>query len=320
MPPLGRPSSLALLGKTVVAVVLGLVVGVGCGAPMRGNTGAADLSLPGSAPDAGPRPAGCEGELQGCFTVYAHSDHLLYRVDLANKGLIEIGPFNAPMVPGTGGKMVEDVIQDLAVSRTGDLYVVSRNFLYTADANTGHVTKKGPSSSCGGDVVALTFVNDNTPTGSLYAADYMTGAFCRIDAFDTAAPRFTQLGMLGQGYAVAGDLVAIADGTLYATAYLLKDGSTGPTATNNVLVTLDPKSGAIVKIIGSTGYPKLYGIAFEKGQVFGFTHDGSGDVITIDPKSGRGTAYGSFTDMMTMKKISFAGAGVNADVPPPPVM
>jgi hypothetical protein len=50
--------------------------------------------------------------------------------------------------------------------------------------------------------------------------------------------------------------------------------------------------------------------------VWGFTHDGSGDVVTIDPKTGVGTLYGSFNDPTTGSPISFAGAGVNADVPP----
>jgi hypothetical protein len=54
------------------------------------------------------------------------------------------------------------------------------------------------------------------------------------------------------------------------------------------------------------------------GQVFGFTHDGSGEVVTIDPKTGKGTKYAVFTDSSSGKPmpISFAGAGVNAMVAP----
>src|SRR5690348_15006511 len=44
-------------------------------------------------------PAGC-AEVEGCYTVYAHSDHVLYKIDLANKMLVTVGPFNAPMVNG----------------------------------------------------------------------------------------------------------------------------------------------------------------------------------------------------------------------------
>ena len=44
--------------------------------------------------------------------------------------------------------------------------------------------------------------------------------------------------------------------------------------------------------------------------------DGSGDVVTIDPKTGQGTIFNSFKDPTTNMGISFAGAGVNADVSP----
>ena len=54
------------------------------------------------------------------------------------------------------------------------------------------------------------------------------------------------------------------------------------------------------------------------GQVFGFTHDGSGDVVTIDPKTGKGTLFNSFKDPSTNMGISFAGAGVNPMVSPIP--
>ena len=68
--------------------------------------------------------------------------------------------------------------------------------------------------------------------------------------------------------------------------------------------------------LGSTGYPELYGTAFALGQVFGFTHDGSGNVITIDPTTGVGTLFNTFNDPSTNKPISFAGAGVNSKVAP----
>lgn len=45
-------------------------------------------------------------------------------------------------------------------------------------------------------------------------------------------------------------------------------------------------------------------------------HDGSGGtngrVVTIDPTTGVGTLFNTFTDPVTNTKISFAGAGVNA--------
>ena len=119
--------------------------------------------------------AGCLAGQKGCYTVYAHSDHVLYKLDLANKGLLRVGPFNAPMVNGAMG-MHEDVITDLAVSPADVIYAISTTKLYIADEKDGHVTLLGSVKNCGVINVALTFDAD----GNLYAADYQ-GAFCKID-------------------------------------------------------------------------------------------------------------------------------------------
>ena len=255
--------------------------------------------------DASPQPAtdaqhvqvGC-AELQPCFTVYAHSDDVLYHIDLAKKTLVEIGPFNT-----SGG----DVITDLAVSPDDGLWGVSEaSYLYSIDPATGQATQVTSLAACGTFSVALTFSTD----GNLYAGDYM-GAFCRIDTGQTP-PDVINVGTLGNNLALAGDMVAVSDGTLYGTAYDLTNAAT---TSNNILVTINPTTG-VATPIGSTGFPNLYGVAFEEGRVFGFTHDGSGQVVTLDPSTGAGTLYGTFTDPGSGSAIAFAGAAVNPNVPP----
>ena len=240
-----------------------------------------------------------DGALTTSYVVYAHSNHVLYDIDLAGKQLVEVGPFNAPLVNG-----IEDVITDLAVAPDGTLYVVSKTTLYTADPTDGHVTSIGKVTACGSDTVALT----TTPDGNLFAGDHK-GAFCKID-LSMSPPKVTQVGTLGLGLALSGDLVAVGDGTMYGSAGKIVNG-----AKNDLLVTIDPSTGKVIKTIGSTGYPQLYGIAYAMGQVFGFTHDGTGDVVTIDPMTGAGTLFNSFNDSAGMP-ISFAGAGVNSMVAP----
>jgi hypothetical protein len=253
---------------------------------------------------------GC-GELQGCYTVYAHGDHVLYLLDLPNKLLKTVGPFHAPTVTDKKGNVGEDVITDLAVASDNTIYVISETNLYTADPNDGHVTLVGPVTACGTYAVALTFV----PDGSLYAADYL-GAFCKID-LSVRPPAVHQVATLGSGMAIAGDIVAVADGTMFGTAYNVNQTAT---QSDNLLVKIDPASGMVTKQIGAIGYGKLFGVAFSEGKVFGFTHDGSGDVVTIDPRTGLGTHYGTFEDPASGMPIRFAGAGVNSMVAPPPIM
>jgi hypothetical protein len=251
---------------------------------------------------------GCVEGTQGCYTVYAHGDHVLYKLDLANKDLVTVGPFKAPNV-SVNGQMVEDVITDLAVAPDNTIWVVSHTKLYTADAKDGHVTLVGNVTSCGVAAVALSFGLD----GTLYEADFQ-GAFCRID-LTVKPPKVVPIGTIGGGLAISGDLVAVGDGTMYGTAYTLADYPSGPTVTNNLLVKIDPKTGQST-VIGSTGFPRLYGAAYELGKVFAFTHSGSGQVVTIDPTTGKGTLYNTFTDPMTRMGIAFAGAGVNPMVAP----
>jgi len=280
--------------------------GAGGSGHLGGTGGAGGSGAAGGSGGGGGGQAGC-GELTGCYTVYAHSDHVLYHVDLVSKQLVTVGPFRAPMVP-VGSGMQEDVITDLAVSPDNVIYVISRTNLYTASPTDGHVTLAGGVTACGQYAVAMTFMSD----GNLYTGDFM-GAFCRID-ITQSPPRVTPIAQLGQGLALAGDIVAVEDGTMFGTAFRMSDPSGTGTQTNNILVKINSATGQVSQIMGSTGFPKLFGVAFDQGRVFGFTHDGSGKVVTIDPMTGQGTLYATFNDPATGRGISFAGAGVSPRV------
>jgi hypothetical protein len=240
---------------------------------------------------------GCGG-VPNCYSVYAHSDTTLYVVDLAAKTLNTVGKFNSPM---------NDVITDLAVAPDGTIWAISETALYTASATDGHVTLKGSLSACGMRGVALTF----TPAGKLYEGDFK-GAICQIE-ITGASPVVDAPLTLQNGYALSGDLVAIGDGTVFGTLYKLSDAVDKGTNLSNVLGKIDLSSGAVT-VLGATGYPKLFGTSFAKNKVMGFTHDGTGDVVTIDHASGVGTLYATFDDPNTNTPVRFAGAGVNATV------
>jgi hypothetical protein len=269
----------------------------GNGGSGAGGTGGGTASTGGgSGATGGGSAQGTGGGNQNVeYPVYAHSDHTLYSITLSTKQLVVVGSFGTT-----------DVITDLAVAPSGTIYVVSHTTLYTADPNNGHVTQVGALTACGQDNVALSFL----PDGRLFVADYK-GQFCEINYM--ASPiTVTPIAKLSGTMAVSGDLVAVKDGTLYASAY---DMNVSSTQNNNVLVKIDPNTAAVT-MVGPTSFPKLFGVAFSLGQVFGFTHDGSGRVVTIDPTTGVGTLFNTFNDPTTNQPISFAGAGVNALVSP----
>ncbi len=215
-----------------------------------------------------------------------------------------IGPFDAPSV-GSGSDAGSDVMTDLAVAPDGTIWVVSETALYTASSTDGHVTAKGSLAACGSRGVALTF----TPDGKLYEGDFK-GAICEID-ITGATPVVKPAVMLSDDMALSGDMVAIGNGTVYGTLYKLSDASGKGTQLSNVLGTIDVTTGAVTQI-GATGYPKLFGTSFAHGKVIGFTHDGTGHVVELDPTTGSGAPFATFNDPTTNLPISFAGAGVNA--------
>jgi hypothetical protein len=227
------------------------------------------------------------------YPIYAHSDGVLYTIDLVTKALVTIGNFNAPM---------SDVITDLAVAPDGTIYVISETALYTANSTNAQVTKVGSLAACGQKGVALT----TTADGRLWMGDFM-GAICQID-FMANPPVVKAPVMMSNNMALAGDMVGVDNGTVFGTAYDLGQSAT---QNNNILVKVNVDTGAVTQI-GPSGYPKLFGASFSQGKVFGFTHDGTGRVVTIDTTTGAGTMFSTFMDPATNKGISFAGAGVNS--------
>ncbi len=278
-----------------ILLCLGLLAA--CGASPRGG-GTVDANGGGGADSSGTGSNGCNGAAN-CYSVYAHSDTVLYVVDVQTKALNTVGPFNAPN---------NDPITDLAVAPDNTIYVISETALYTADPTDGHVTKLGSLSACGSKGVALT----TTPDGKLWTGDFM-GTICQIDTTQSPPTVGAPIAMTS-GMALTGDFVAVSDGTVFGTAYKKSDASGQGTQLDNVLVKLDIATGAVTQI-GATGYPKLFGVAFAAGQVFGFTHDGTGHVVTIDPTTGAGTLFGTFMQPGSQTGISFGGAGVNSMVP-----
>lgn len=290
----------AMRGTFCVLGVVSMFAAAACSPDDRGGGGGADARGGGDGGfvspfvdggDVGPQE-GC-GELEACYTVWASSDSTLYHLDLVNQELVRVGTFNQ-----TSGNMT-----DIAVAPDDTIWGVTEYSLYRISKVNGEATEVAPLDSCGAFGVALTFTRD----GKLWAGDY-NGAFCRIDVASDP-PRVIPVGQLSNNMALSGDIVAVEDGTIFGTAYSLSDFST---QSNNVLVRLNPDTGAVTTVGSGTGYDRLFGVAFDQGQLFAFSHDGTGEVVTVDPLSGAGTVYGTFDDEGT--PITFSGAAVNPHV------
>jgi hypothetical protein len=284
-----------------------LVLLAACGAPNRGGAGDPVDGQPGGEGTVRPIDApmiddGCAG-IPNCYSVYAHSNDTLYVIDLTTKTLETVGKFGTPNVGNS-----PDVITDLAVAPDGSLWVISETQLYSASSTDAHVTARGSLSACGMRGVALTF----TPDGKLYEGDFV-GKICEID-LSGAQPVVKPPVTLSNNLALSGDIVAVGDGTVFGTLYKLSDTANQGTQLSNLLGKINLATGQVTQL-GASGYPKLFGTSYAHSHVIGFSHDGTGDAIEIDPTTGAGTVYATFLDPVSHAGIAFSGAGVNALVP-----
>jgi len=248
----------------VVAVAVALCA---CG-PKRGddNPGDPDGGT-GVDGDINPPPPG-DGQ-NGQTFVYAHTSSTLYRVDPDTLAITMVGGFSF----NTGF----DSITDIAIDKTGKMIGVSFTAVYSIDPNTATGTRL--STGLSGLFNGLSFVPataiGQTGDDVLVATRNADGAVFEIDPMTGGT---TQIGNMG-GFSSSGDLVSVAQlGTLQTA-----DNGTGP----DKLVSLAPNTFQATTIGTDIGFAEIWGIAFWKDKVFGFTN--GGEFITIDPTTGVGT-------------------------------
>lgn len=239
-----------------------------CGTPARGK---ADGGAGGGG-DGGGGGGGDGPVAPGQASIYAHTASTLYRVDPDTYAVTMVGNFDFPAF---------EQMTDLAIDQTGQLIGVSYDAVYRVDATTAHCTQL--SSNLARMFNGLSFVPaasiGMTGPDVLIGTEAGSGTVYRVDPMTGAA---TAIGSMGGSYESSGDVVSVANfGTV----------QTVPGATHDVLVRLAPGSFAATPIGTDTGFDMIWGLGYWKGKVFGFT-DG-GQLITIDPTTGVGTAVAS---------------------------
>lgn len=225
---------------------------------------------------------------QNC-TVYAQTGTDLYSIDPSTLAQTHVGAFS--------GDLSGASVYDIAVRADGLIYAITATDLYSVN----------PSTCVGTHIAVLTGANGFngltfTLTGTLLAADNSTGD---VDAIDPTTGTVSTVGNYGslsgtQLYS-SGDLVALSNGVIYATA--TDNSGNNP----DVLVTVDPTNSYAATVVGSTGYYGIYGLAYWAGVVYGF--DDEGDSLSIDPTTGIATLISNNSAFM------WFGAGTTPNAP-----
>ncbi len=228
-------------------------------------------------------------------TVYVHTGSSLYTLNQSTYSITKVGDFGV-------GTEAKDDMTDLAVLPDGSIYTISRTDLFEVNATTGKATLLMANiSTATGSNVALTTL----PDGTLLASDQMG----EVRVIDPITKNVSVLGSYGMGFDTAGDLVAVADGTMYGIAKM----GPGTRDDANALIKVDTTNGhatlvGTLETSGGVGFTGVFGVAFLGGNVIAFTKDGQ--IIQVDPATGRSTL------LKTIPNTAFYGAGSNPLVSP----
>jgi hypothetical protein len=279
--------------------------GGGTGAPATSD-GPADLSSSSDRPaldlSVAEHPPPAPGK------VYAHSDNTLWLLEPISKAVTMVGPFDCV------GMTVSSMV-DIAIDRAGKMTgcaAISFNgalggALVSIDPTNAHCTvlTRGPDL-----VTSLTYVPEGTLVANAEAlVGYADDRYVRVDPTTGAV---TDIGLLnnaasgGIRWISSGDVVSIKDGGTYLTVTSAADAGAG----GDRIVEVDPKTGALKRIIGPTGMNEVLGLGYWGGIAYGFTL--AGKLIQIDLQTGAGTPI-AIPD--APDGLAFYGAGTTTVAP-----
>jgi len=201
--------------------------------------------------------------------VYAHTDSVLYRVDPDTLAITQIGPF----VWSNGS----DTMTDIAIDKNGQMIGVSFTSVYKVDTTNAHATRI--NDTLGGTFNGLSFVPaeqlGRTGDDVLVGTRNSDGLVFEIEQTSGA---INQVGNMGSSFVSSGDLVAVANFGIVQTVT-----TSGP----DRLVRLAPSTFAATGIGTDTGFGEIWGVAYWKNKIYGFTNGGA--FILIDPTTGVAT-------------------------------
>lgn len=228
----------------------------------------------------------------GKAKVFAHTEDTLFEVDPDTLAITQIAAFVWP--PSTDiAKMT-----DIALDKNGRMIGVSKTTVYEIDPKTATCTRLSAFSSPDYHFVGLSYVIDTTAVdkGEYLMGLDKDGLVYEIDPTTGAA---TKRGELGGGLVAGGDVVSVKGFGTVATV------TKTPDYTTDWLARVNPGTGTAT-MIGDTGFSKVWGVGYWKGQVYGFTE--GGEFVLIDVNTGKAT-------LKTTNQQPWWGAGVTTEAP-----
>jgi hypothetical protein len=222
--------------------------------------------------------------------VYGHSADTLYKLDPNTKAVTVVGDFSGC-----------SSVVDIALDESSKLFGTTSSGLWQIDTQTAACTQ----IAAGSYPNSLSFVPKGTLDPNAEAlVGYVDGDYIRID---TSTGQITNVGSIGNNLRSSGDIVSVKSGPTYLTV----KGSN----CNDCLIEVDPKTGSMVKNIGSIKHTDVFGLAFWAGTVYGFDNAGDLFQVTIN---GSQIQTSPITVPNAPSSLSFWGAGSTTSAPVTP--
>jgi hypothetical protein len=259
---------------------------VACGPSTRDGNG--DGADGGVTPDTGSGGGGGGGGGEDVF-VYAHTASTLYKINPDTLQVQMIGNFN-------WGSVGTDQMTDIAIDKNGQMIGVSFTRVYRVDPSNAAATLLSPALARAFNGLSFVPADQLGLTGDdvLIGTQNSDGKVFRIDPMSGMA---AEVGNMGAAFKSSGDLCGIAG---FGTVQTVVNG------TNDQLARLAKNTFAASPIGGGTGFYKIWGVAYFKDKIYGFTEGGA--FVLIDPNTGAGT-------MVSNTGIPWWGAAVTTIAP-----
>ncbi len=226
--------------------------------------------------------------------VYVHTEFSLYYIDPGESDeMVLVGEFNGTCrtVEAAGQ---DSMFYDIALDEDRNMVGITRKALYRINRETAECTllRQFPTDPVPPNFFAMSYVKGVDPADPgrdvLMGATAEEGEWVEIDAYtEDLNAIFVSHGYYdppNYDYVSSGDIVSVQTGpTEYHTYATLKcaAGYNGTGCTSDVLAEIDPDTGD-ARIIGETGYQRIFALGFWGDKVYGFTKQGEYILIDVD--------------------------------------
>jgi hypothetical protein len=263
----------AMRTRTILVTWMTVGLAAACGSDPAADSSDADTDAADSGDDidASGVPVG---------EVYVSSQDTLFLLEPIAGAFTKLGEFDCiALTPDPNDS--QDGMADIAIDKDGQMYGIGRT---VPDGLWRLVSVNKSSGACSAiaevaqDPASLPSGLSFVPAGVLDPSDEVLvgittgGGYYRYD-LTTGAETF--VGQFADGtFTKNSDLVSITDGKTYTTGGAKAVGI-------DALMEIDPATGALIEVVGSTGIELIAGLGFWGGTVYGF--DYMGKLYAIDP-------------------------------------